>query len=298
MGVRARKKGDAKVAIGYLRVSTDRQHLGPDAQRAAINAWATTEGIRVAAWFVDEDTSGGSELSDRPGLMAAIAALRAYRAGVLAVAKRDRLARSVEVAVALERAIRGAGAIVATADGRNDESPGGKLIRQIEDAVAEHERALISERTKAALEVKRRRGQPTGGVPPYGFRLDEQGPRSSSGRPTQLVPDELEQAICTRVMRMKELGFTEKRIELELRWSVKGRTGHGLGHTQVHGIIANCERIRTVFPMHARSAPAGAYACARGHVYDESMVGKYCRRDDCKAGVNDGSPVRRIEWRR
>lgn len=294
---RARKPGDAKVAIGYLRVSTDKQHLGPDAQRAAIEAWAKAEGIQIAAWFVDEDTSGGSELSDRPGLMAAIAALRAQRAGLLAVAKRDRLARSVEVVVALERAIRGAGAIVASADGRNDESPGGKLVRQIEDAVAEHERALISERTKSALAVKRRRGQAAGGTAPYGFRLDPNGPRSSSGRPMQLVPDEHEQTVCARVMRMKYMGFTEKRIEEELRWSVKGRTGHTLGPAQIHAIIANCPRLRAIFSDHARSAPAGAYACARGHVYDVAMAGKYCLRDHCREGRGDGSSDRRITLR-
>lgn len=45
------RKGDGSVAIGYLRVSTEDQRLGPEAQRDAIAAWAERAGIAVAAWF-------------------------------------------------------------------------------------------------------------------------------------------------------------------------------------------------------------------------------------------------------
>jgi hypothetical protein len=37
---RLRPSGYPKVAIGYLRVSTDEQHLGPEAQRAELERWA------------------------------------------------------------------------------------------------------------------------------------------------------------------------------------------------------------------------------------------------------------------
>jgi DNA invertase Pin-like site-specific DNA recombinase len=288
--------GDPHVAIGYLRVSTDKQHLGPDAQKAAIEAWASANGVRVAAWHTDPDVSGGSELEHRPGLIAAIAALRLYKAGVLAVARRDRLARGVEVAIALERAIRSAGACVASADGRNDEGPSGKLIRQIEDALAEHERELVRVRTRGAMDVLKQRGL-SAGNPPYGFRIAKDGARSKNGRVIQLEPDPYEQDVCARVMRMREMGFTEAHITYELRWSVKSRRGHALDQSRIHAILKNCARLRKIFPNHARTAPARTYACARGHVYNASMDGRYCLRDACKDGRGDGSPQRRIELR-
>src|SRR3954469_11593790 len=99
---RSARPGNPLVAVAYLRASTDEQRLGPEAQRAAIEAWAAREGVSVVAWHVDAGISGGSDLADRPALVAALGALRAARAGVLVVAKRDRLARDVAVAAAIE----------------------------------------------------------------------------------------------------------------------------------------------------------------------------------------------------
>jgi DNA invertase Pin-like site-specific DNA recombinase len=48
------KNGSPKVAVAYIRVSKDEQKLGPEAQRASIEAWATREGIAVASWHVDQ----------------------------------------------------------------------------------------------------------------------------------------------------------------------------------------------------------------------------------------------------
>ena len=79
------KPGDPTVAVAYLRVSTEDQKLGPEAQRATIEAWASKQGIRVVGWHVDQ-ISGGSELDDRPGLGAALGELRAIGAGVLVIA--------------------------------------------------------------------------------------------------------------------------------------------------------------------------------------------------------------------
>ena len=74
-------------------VSTHRQDLSPDAQREAIRAWAKREGVEVIAFPEDLAVSGGTEIDKRPGLLAAIEALRTEDAGILVVAKRDRLAR-------------------------------------------------------------------------------------------------------------------------------------------------------------------------------------------------------------
>src|SRR4051812_32902692 len=114
---RRAKPGDPRLAVAYLRVSTDAQRLGPEAQRAAIEAWAKREGVRVGAWHLDQGVSGGADLDNRLGLIAALGELRAIGAGVLVVAKRDRFARDVGVAAANERETEASGARVQSADG-------------------------------------------------------------------------------------------------------------------------------------------------------------------------------------
>ncbi|NVL83979.1 recombinase family protein, partial [Escherichia coli] len=76
----------------------------------------------------------GSDLDDRPGLVAALADLRLLGAGVLAVAKRDRLARDVYVASTIERAVERCGARIVAADGTaNGETPADAFMRSILD---------------------------------------------------------------------------------------------------------------------------------------------------------------------
>src|SRR5204862_6543407 len=102
----------------------------------------------------------------RPGLLAAIDAVRAHGAGVLVVAKRDRLARDGLTAALVERLCEREAAGIQAADGAgNGEGPEAQLLRGIVDLFAQYERAVIRARTKAALAVKKARGERTGGVP-------------------------------------------------------------------------------------------------------------------------------------
>src|SRR5947207_2828607 len=95
---RSARPGNPLLAVGYVRVSTDEQKLGPEAQRAAIEAWAAREGVSVVAWHVDAGVSGGSDLADRPALVAALGELRAagmpLRAVVTELARRGVASRS------------------------------------------------------------------------------------------------------------------------------------------------------------------------------------------------------------
>lgn len=160
--------------IAYLRVSTDEQDLGLDAQRAAVASWCAREGVELAGEHVDDGVGGASPLDRRPGLLAAIEGLR--RGRVLVVAKRDRLARDPFVAMLVEKEARKRGARVVCADGScNGDEAGDVLMRRMLDAFAEFERAQIALRTRAALAVKRRRGERISGRPPFGWRFGEGG---------------------------------------------------------------------------------------------------------------------------
>ncbi|MDP3275675.1 MAG: recombinase family protein, partial [Deltaproteobacteria bacterium] len=67
------RQGIADRAIGYIRASTERQQLGPEAQRAELAQWARAHNVTLLE--VHEDSlSGGTELEARPGLLAALAA--------------------------------------------------------------------------------------------------------------------------------------------------------------------------------------------------------------------------------
>ncbi len=135
--------------IGYVRVSTQRQGksgLGLEAQLAAINAYAAQNGTEVVAIY-QEIESG--RVSDRPQLAKALAHARKAKAA-LVVAKLDRLARSVSF---VSQIMDSGAEFIAV-----DNPFATRLTLHILAAVAEHEAAMISARTKAALQAARARG--------------------------------------------------------------------------------------------------------------------------------------------
>lgn len=207
----ARPKPDMKRAVASIRCSTDRQDLSPDAQRETIRAWASREGATIVAWFEDLGVSGGDAIEDCPGLLEAIDALAAHGAGVLVVAKRDRLARDPIKAAMIESYVARVGAVVQSAAGEgNGDSPTDVLMRRIVDAFAEYEKLLIRARTKAALRVKRQRGELTG-TAPIGWTATE-GIRTADGKryvqPPRLVADPLEQRAVQRIVELRREGVS------------------------------------------------------------------------------------------
>lgn len=193
-----RSKTDPTNAIAYLRVSTDRQDLSPDAQRDAIRRWAKRRGIEVLAWHEDRGISGGADLDKRPGLMAALDALGTHGAGVLVVARLDRLARDVLISAMVERLCERQGARIQSADGSgNGTGPEAELMRNIVAAFGAYERAVIRARTRAALAVKRERGERVGTIP-YGYQL------AADGKHIEECPEE--QVVVRRVRELEAEG--------------------------------------------------------------------------------------------
>jgi DNA invertase Pin-like site-specific DNA recombinase len=225
------RPGNPRLAVAYLRASKEEQKLSPEAQRASIEAWAAREGVRVAAWHVDAGVCSVTPIEGRPALCGAIAALRAHGAGVLVVAKRDRIARDVVLSAMVARAVVGSGAQVVSAAGEgNGDAPADQFMRTVIDGAAEYERALIRARTKAALAAKSAKGERVGTVP-YGYRLEVDGVR--------LEADPAEQGVLAVVRELRAAGLSQRLIASELR--VRGlpsRSGGAFGQTQIARMLA------------------------------------------------------------
>lgn len=165
-----------KPVISYLRVSTNgqsRSGLGLEAQRHAVARFAEAEGFDITAEFVEVETGKGADaLSRRPELAKALAA--AKRAGSsIVVAKLDRLSRDVAFVSGLMA--RRVPFIVAELGPNVD-----PFVLHLFAAVAERERAMISERTRAALAAAKERGVKLGGP-----KLAEAQQKSMQVRVTQ-----------------------------------------------------------------------------------------------------------------
>lgn len=137
--------------VAYYRVSTQRQGrsgLGLEAQQRAVEDFCTRSGGRIIKAFKEVE-SGRKTDRERPELQRALQACRVYGATLL-VAKFDRLARN---AAFLLRLKEGSVPIVAADMPEINEGFVGIMA-----VVAQMERKMISDRTKAALAAAKRRG--------------------------------------------------------------------------------------------------------------------------------------------
>jgi DNA invertase Pin-like site-specific DNA recombinase len=134
--------------IAYYRVSTERQGisgLGLDAQREAVHRYIAPE--LLTAEYTEVES--GKRHDNRPQLLAALAECKKRKA-TLVIAKLDRLGRNV----AFISALMEAGVEFVCCDNPHA-TP---LMIHMLAAFAQHERLLISERTKAAMAQAKLRG--------------------------------------------------------------------------------------------------------------------------------------------
>jgi len=142
----------------YARVSTTDQR--PEAQLDALRSYATRRGGEPLE-FVDHGVSGAK--SRRPALDALLAACRRREVDAVVCVKLDRLARSVHHLTSLGKEFEALGIDLVVLDqGIDTSTPTGRLLFHVLGSIAEFERDLIQERTRAGLAAARKRGKQLG----------------------------------------------------------------------------------------------------------------------------------------
>jgi DNA invertase Pin-like site-specific DNA recombinase len=246
--------------IGYARVSTESQDLEP--QIAALRAVGCTE-------IVKEKSSGADR--ERPELTVLLGHLR--KDDTLVVVRIDRLARSLAHLLEVLDWLRRQGAhLRSISDPIDTASPTGRLVIQIIGAIAEFERNLIAERTKAGLQVARARGKKLGnprlvGGDPVVRRALIAGQRRARLRDLlpgldewlsivrRLRPDEPWEVVTERVNNSLPAGrrrFTRDRLVRTVRLLV----AEGLAEARLLEAAAKRPRRRTIGTVRAAEAVA------------------------------------------
>jgi hypothetical protein len=188
----------ATSAVGYVRVSTEEQVLGPDAQRAALEQWAVARRVELVAVFEDRGVSGATPLDRRPGLLAAARVhgpvtrglARRSQAGPVRPGRHHRSpARALGRAVTAVSSSRPMAPAMVT-------HPRPLSCGASSTAMSEYERCLIRGRTKAALATKRAKGLKFGSTAPIGWRFNGE----------LLEPDVGEQRAVARIQRARHGG--------------------------------------------------------------------------------------------
>ena len=223
----------------YRRVSTDEQHNGPQAQTDAIDRWMQLNGwadARCAAVLVDgrksdyfdNGVSGSVPLGKRPEGAKLLAVL--HPKDTVVTAKLDRLFRSVaDAATTIEAWSRSDISLVAIAEGFNMNSLYGRAMAHMAAVFAELERGMISDRTKSALDAKRKRGECVGEVP-FGMYRDP-----VSGL---MLTHETEQGVIRLIKDYRDVGLGYEVIAKILnRLGKTAKKGGKWSKTQVQRVI-------------------------------------------------------------
>ncbi len=202
----------SRVAIGYVRVSTDKQAgqgVSLEAQEARIRAMATVQGVELLDVVVDAGASAGT--LNRPGLARLLSLVEGRKVQLVIVAKLDRLTRSVkDLAELLERFERRGVALVSVGESLDTGTAAGRLVLNVMMSVAQWEREAIGERTRDAMRHKKAAGQRVGTLP-FGYRTGIDG--------RTLEPEPAEQNCLARIRVHRDGGLSLRQIADELNRS-------------------------------------------------------------------------------
>jgi len=218
-------------AIGYIRVSTDKQAdrgVSLDAQSEKVRAMAVVQGAELVDVIVDAGESAKS--LSRPGMARLLFLVDTGAVDTVIIAKLDRLTRSVkDLAELLERLTRRGVSLVSVAESLDTGSASGRLVLNIMVSVSQWEREAIGERTRDAMRHKKSKLEFVGNAP-YGFR--------QAADKRHVEPEPGEQAILERIHRLRKTGKSLRKIADQLnRLDIRTRQGSPWRHEYVARLL-------------------------------------------------------------
>lgn len=225
-------------AIAYVRVSTIEQAdegVSIDAQQAVVRAYCTLRGLELAEIVVDAAVSGGKAIESREGGRRILEAVRNRRVQAVVACKLDRLFRDAGDCLNTTKEWDRAGVALHLIDvgGQtiDTSSTMGRFFLTVMAGCAEMERGLIRDRTKAAMNHKRRNRERISGRIPFGWRLDLDG--------VSLVEDPAEQAILVEIAELRRAGHSLREIAGELNGrKISAKNGKPWVHSSVSAILS------------------------------------------------------------
>lgn len=221
-----------KQVVGYIRVSTEEQArdgLSLAVQAEKIRAYAALNDLELLGIIEDAGISG-KRIKARPGIQKVLGMVKARQVDAVITYRLDRLARNTIECLEMAKVMDKAGvALHSISEKLDTQSALGRFFFTLTASLAEMERNLISERTTAALRLKRANGMKTGGACPYGYRVDDTG---------KLIPCPEEQRCVTRIIELRDKGYSYKRIaETLTEEGYYTRRGTSFRETQIVRIL-------------------------------------------------------------
>lgn len=219
-------------AIGYVRVSTEdqaKEGVSLDNQKAKIEAYCQLKDFELIE--VVEDAGISAKNLRRPGVQKVLRMARKKQVDAIVVYKLDRIFRSTVDALETTKMFDKWGVSFHSIEETLDtQSAMGRFFFTLTAALAEMERRIIGERTKAALSHKRSRNEKTGGDVPYGYDLTPAG---------ILIKNHTEQKVIRLIRRLHQRGYSLRGICSEIETEeYKTKRGNSKWHPQtVAGIL-------------------------------------------------------------
>lgn len=158
--------------ILICRKSTGKQENSLDVQRSQAVDWAARNGREI---IIDEryEATESGKVRGRESVAAALVEIKAGRAAGIIVTKLDRLGRSLEELLRIDRELRDAGGcLVVIKQAVDTSTPTGRLFFSILGSVAEFEREIICERVADTADELRRSGRHLTGKVPFGYQVE------------------------------------------------------------------------------------------------------------------------------
>lgn len=228
------RDGAMQKYIAYLRTSTKDQLLGIEAQRAKAQAYAQSKNGNILAEFVEHESG---KVDARPQLAKAIAECEVEGA-ILLIAKLDRLSRRVAFLFELKEKLESKGIEAICVD--MPEIMKSTIMLGVMASLAQQERELISERTKAALQAKKAQGVKLGR--PKGCNIDVA--RQASHEKCKAKAQSWAQSHLPAILRMKKNGISLNQIALTLNdQGIPTRRGGTWTATTVRNLLKRCEAL-------------------------------------------------------